>query len=293
VKGWIVLIALAACHRAAPVSTRTVTDALGRSVQLGAVRRVVSLAPSSTEIVAALGAGDRLVGIDRFSDYPVSVHALPQVGTDMEPSLEKILALRPDVVLLATSANAQRSLEPMSRAGLSVYVSRADSLEGIYGDILGIGQVLERDAAAAALVARMKRDIAAMSARVADKAPTSCAVIVWPSPLIVAARGSHVGDLVLAAGGKNVVDDSPQPFPNYSTERLVKLAPQVLVIGSHANEAPTLDALERMDSIPAVRDRRMHLVDGDLLFRPGPRVVDGVAVLLKALHPELGDGGAR
>ena len=222
----IALVSIAACHRTPATTTRTVTDAIGRPVQLGAVRRIVSLAPSSTEIVVALGAGDRLVGIDRYSDYPESVRSLPQVGTDMEPSLEKILAMRPDVVLVATSANAQRSVETMTRAGAPVYVSRADSLEGVYGDILGIGQAIDRDEAAHVLVARMKRDIAAMTASARGLPPTSCAVIVWPSPLIVAGRGSHVGDLVVAAGGTNVVDDSPQPFPNYSTERLVKRAPR-------------------------------------------------------------------
>jgi iron complex transport system substrate-binding protein len=291
-RWWLVALMLTACQGGKTAPSRTVTDALGRPVQLGTVRRIVSLAPSSTEIVAALGAGDRLVGVDRYSDYPERVRALPQVGTDMEPSLEKILGLRPDLVLVATSANAQRSVESMSHAGVPVFVSRADSLDGIYADIVSIGRAIERDAEAAALVAQMKRQIAETSAR-ASGPRISCAVIVWPSPLIVAARGSHVGDLIVAAGGTNVVDDSPQPFPNYSNERLVKHAPQVLIVGSHAGGTPSLEAIERLDSIPAVRDKRVHIVDGDLLFRPGPRVVQGVAMLLGALHPELSDGGTR
>ena len=131
-------IALCGCDRPATSRRpRVLTDAIGRRVELGEVRRVVSLAPSSTEIVHALGAGDRLDGIDRYSDYPPEVRGVTQVGTDMDPNVEKIVALRPDLVLVATSANAQRSVETMGRASLPVYVSRADSLEDIFRDIEG------------------------------------------------------------------------------------------------------------------------------------------------------------
>jgi iron complex transport system substrate-binding protein len=263
-----------------------VTDAIGRAVPLGTVTRVVSLAPSSTEIAYAIGAGSLLVGVDRYSDYPAAARALPQLGTDMEPNLERILALRPDLVLVATSANAQRSVELMTQAGLAVYVSRADSLEGVYADIVGLGRALERPQKAAALVASMRASLRALVERARGEPPIACAVIVWPSPLVVAARGSHVGDLVALAGGNNVVGDARQPFPSYSLERLIELRPRVLIVGTHTAGAPSLEAIEHFDSIPAVRDRRVHLIDGDLLFRPGPRIVEGAAALFEHLHPE-------
>jgi iron complex transport system substrate-binding protein len=286
------LVLLGACQPGRrPAPPRAVTDAIGRTVQLGAVTRIVSLAPSSTEIVFALGAGAQLVGVDRYSDFPAAARALPQVGTDMEPSLEKILALRPDLVLVATSANAQRSVEVMAQAGVPVYVSRADSLEAIFADIGGIGRALDRPRDAEALVAGMRARLAGLEARWRGSPRTTCAVVVWPSPLVVAARGSHVGDLIAAAGGLDVIGDAAQPFPSYSTERLVALAPAVLIVGTHSTGAPSMEALMRLESIPAVRDRRLHLIDGDLLFRPGPRVVDGVAALLEVLHPPpRGDG---
>jgi iron complex transport system substrate-binding protein len=287
------LALLSACHAAphAPAQ-RTLVDAIGRTVALGEVKRVVSLAPSSTEIVYALGAGAMLVGVDRYSDYPSAARALPQLGTDMAPSVETIVALKPDVVLVATSANAQRSLDLIGRTGVPVYVSRADSLNAIYADIAGIGAVLGRELQAKALVATMRTRAAAVGARYAAEPPTSAAVIVWPQPLVVAARGSHVGDLVEAAGGRNVVTESTQPYPTYSTERLVKLSPEVIIVGTHATDPPSLAALDALTAIPAVRDHRVHLVDGDLLFRPGPRVVDGIEALAALLHPAT-DGGAR
>jgi iron complex transport system substrate-binding protein len=283
----IAIVVLAACQDGRkPVPARAVTDGIGRSVRLGAVTRIVSLAPSSTEIVYALGAAAQLVGVDRYSDYPAAARALVQVGTDMEPSTERILALRPDLVLVATSANAQRSVDMLTQAGIAVYVSRADSLEAIFADIAGIGRALDRVKEADALQAAMRARLAALATRWQGRPATTCAVVVWPQPLIVAARGSHVGDLVAAAGGTDVVGDSPQPFPTYSTERLVRLAPQVIVVGTHSEGPPALAPLEALTSIPAVRDHRIQLIDGDLLFRPGPRVVDGVAALLEVLHPK-------
>ncbi len=281
------LFIVGACQRPPRevVAPRVVEDALHRKLTLGAVQRIVSLAPSSTEIVYALGAGDLVVGVDRFSDFPKEVARLPKVGSDMEPSIEKIIGLKPDLVLAATSANGQRSVEGMSKAGLAVYVSRADSLEAIFLDILGIGRALDRQPQAEALVANMRSRLATARARVHAFPETSCAVVVWPAPLVVAAQGSHVGDLLTAAGGRNVVGNAAQPFPTYSPEKLVREHPAVILVGSHSTGAPPLTALEQLSSIPAVRDRRIHVVDGDLLFRPGPRVVDGVEALVPMLHP--------
>jgi iron complex transport system substrate-binding protein len=294
VKRALVLVALlAACHRAprAPAQ-RTLVDAIGRAVALGDVKRIVSLAPSSTEIVYALGAGAMLVAVDNYSDYPKSARALPHVGTDMAPSVETILALKPDLVLVATSANAERSVDLIGRTGVPVYVSRADSLNAIYADVLGIGAALGRELQAKALVATLRTRVEVVRVRYAAEPPTSTAVIVWPQPLVVAARGSHVGDLILAAGGRNVVTESTQPYPTYSTERLVKLQPDVIVVGTHATDPPSLAALDALHAIPAVRDHRVYLIDGDLLFRPGPRVVDGIEALAKLLH-DAPDGGTR
>lgn len=280
---WLLLALLfSACQRAPRRGTRFVEDGLGRSVRVGHVQRVVSLAPSSTEIVYALGAGDRLVGVDRYSDWPEAARKVTQVGTDMEPSLERMVALHPDLVLVATTANAQRGVETMGSVGLTVYVSRADSLEQIFGDIEGIGRALERSAAATVLVADLRARVAKVPRRTQ---PVPCAVVVWPAPLVVAGRGNHVDDVLRVAGCRNVVDDASQPFPTYSTERLVKKAPEVLFVGTHTSSAPSLDSLLALDSIPAVKHHRVHTIDGDLLFRPGPRVVEGIESLASLLEP--------
>jgi iron complex transport system substrate-binding protein len=281
-------LALAGCVRPSPpsASARRVHDGLGREVALPAVvRRVVSLAPSSTEILFAVGAGPLLVGVDRYSDWPPEARAVQKVGADVDPSLERILALKPDVVFTATSANTQATAEALARLGLAVFVSRAGSLEEIYADVVAVGGAAGRAAEAARLSAAMRARIEAVHARAARRPPVPTLVVVWPEPLVVAGRASHVGDLLAAAGARNVADDSAQPFPAYSLERVIARAPELIVVGTHDHGTPPLAPLERLSTVPAVRQRRIHVVDGNLLFRPGPRVTDGVELLAHLVAP--------
>jgi iron complex transport system substrate-binding protein len=276
--------------RKTAAGAREVTDGAGRKLRLGAVKRIVSLAPSSTEIVFALGAGGLLVGVDRYSNWPPEAEKVEKVGADIDPSLERILALKPDVVLTATSANTEATVQSISRLGLPVFVSTVATFDDVYRDIAGLGEALERRSEAAQLIASMKRRVAAVSERVRGKPAVRAAIVVWSEPLVVAGGKSHVGELLRAAGGMNVAADSPQPFPTYSLERMVERAPEVIIVGSHADVTPPLRPLEALVSIPAVKHKRVLLLDGDLLFRPGPRLPEGVEALGRALHPER-DGG--
>jgi iron complex transport system substrate-binding protein len=285
----VLAAAVAGCARdRARPGGRTLTDEVGRAVTLrGPVRRLISLAPSSTEIVFALGAGDRLVGLDKYSDWPPEARRIERVGSDIDPSLERIVALAPDLVLAATSANTSAIVDAIARLGVPVYCSRVDSLADVWRDMAAIGDAIDRREAAAALVEQLRARFAAIEKRAAARPRARAAVVVWTDPLVIAGRKSHVADLLAAAGGLNVLDDSDQSFPTYSVERLVARAPEVLIVGTHADQAPPLTPLERLTTLPAVRDRRLHELDGDLLFRPGPRLADGVEALLPLLHPEL------
>jgi iron complex transport system substrate-binding protein len=291
VKRWLVVLALVAgCHRAAPTqSARMVVDGTGRQVALPAeVKRAVSLAASSTEIVFALGAGDRLVGVDRFSDFPPAAASIPRVGAEVDPNLERILALKPDVVFTATTANGASTVASLERLHVPVFVSRAYTVAEIWTDIEKIGDVLGRGPQARALTAQLRGRLDRVHARAAGQPPVPSAVVVWPQPLVVATRATFVSELLQAAGGQNVVAEEAAPFPAYSTERLAASAPAVIIIGSHATATPPLDSLRKLTAVPAVRDNRLYPVDGDLLFRPGPRIVDGAETLFDLLHPGAG-----
>ena len=262
---------MGACHRAPAPPAR-------------AVRRIVSLAPSSTEILYALGVGDRLVGVDQYSDWPPAAKKVPRVGSDLSPSVERILALAPDVVFIATSANARELPLELERLGIRVVISRVDKLDDLWRDIELSGDAVGAHDAATALVARLRARVAAVHARVAALPPPRALVVVWADPLTVVGGHSFVDDAIRAAGGNNIAGDSAQPYPQYSVERMLARAPEVIVVGSHAG-GPALAPLTAHASLPAVRDGRVHAVDGDLLFRPGPRVVDGIELLARLFHP--------
>jgi iron complex transport system substrate-binding protein len=265
----------AACRRATPPAKASAARQ---------VRRIISLAPSSTEILYALGVGDCLVGVDQYSDFPPAARAVPRVGSDLAPSVERILALEPDVVFIAASANARELPAELDRLGVHVVVSRVETLDDIWHDIAVIGDAIGRHDAAEGLVASLRARVAAVHARVAALPPVKTLVVVWADPLTVVGGHSFVDEEIRAAGGANIAGDAPQPYPQYSVERMLARAPEVIVVGSHQG-GPTLAPLTAHTSLPAVRNHRVHAVDGDLLFRPGPRICDGIETLARLFHP--------
>jgi iron complex transport system substrate-binding protein len=261
---------LLGCHRPRPAAP--------------VVRRVVSLAPSSTEILFALGAGELVVGVDQYSDWPPAARALPKVGNELLPSVERILGLRPDVVFVATSANTRELADELVRLGVRVVVSHADTFADVWRDIATIGGAVGKSDAAARLVITLGARLDAIRRRVATKPRPRTLVAVWTEPLTVAGAKSFVDEAIAIAGGDNVAADSPLPYPQYSLERLLMRAPEVIIVGTHAG-TPSLQPILAQPSLPAVRAGRVYTIDGDLLFRPGPRLVDGVGELAARLHP--------
>jgi iron complex transport system substrate-binding protein len=265
------MLALAGCHP-------------GGAPHAHEVRRIVSLAPSSTEILYALGVGDRVVGVDQYSDWPPAAAAVPRVGSDLSPSVERILALKPDVVFIATSANSRELPAELERLGVRVVISHVETLDDLWRDIVASGDAVGRHDAGVALAASLRARVAATHARVAALPVPRVLLVVWADPLTVVGGHSFVDEVIRAAGGANIAGDSAQPYPQYSVERMLARAPEVIVVGSHKG-GPPLAPLTSHTSLPAVKNGRIHSVDGDLLFRPGPRLVDGVELLARLFHP--------
>lgn len=266
----LALVAVAGCHRpGAPHAT---------------VRRIVSLSPSWTEDVYAVGAGAMLVGRDEFSDYPAAAKAVPNVGTGIQPSLERVLALRPDLVLVLRGASTPELASDLGRFGIRVLVSDTQSLDGVIGDIDRLGDAIGRKTEAARVSAGLRARLAAVRARVASLPRPKALLVEWTDPLVVIGSHSFLAEALAAAGGDNVAGDSPQPYPQYSVERLLARAPAVIIVAKQYN-GPPLEPLLKLTALPAVRDGRVYRLDADILFRPGPRVVDGVEALARMLHP--------
>jgi iron complex transport system substrate-binding protein len=274
---------------ATPAAALTVVDMLGRRVDLSRPpRRIVSLVPSATEIAFALGGEDHLVAVTDFCDFPPAARQKPSVGGMLAPSLESIVALRPDLVVATDAGNAGQTRAQLGRLGIPVYVIHANRLAEAMDAIARLGALMGRSAAVAPLRDRLQRRIEAVRAAVAAHPRPRVLYVLWPEPLIVPAREALLTELIGVAGGDSVTATEPGDYPRFSLEAAVARAPDVIVLARHgAGIGPVArEGWERLTALPAIRAGRVHEVDGNLLHRYGPRVVDGLEHLARAIHPE-------
>jgi len=287
---------LAACAPALPSNDAagiTISDGLGREVKLeSAAQRVVSLAPSNTEILFALGAGDQVIGRDEASDYPEAALALPTVGGWSGFSAEAIVALKPDLVL-AAEINSPELVAELEKLGVTVYyLSNPKTLEDLYANIEIVATLTGRDAAK--LTDSLKARVAAVDEKIA---PLSYHPSVFyevdatdPSKPYTAGPGTFIDLLIQRAGGQNVVSLAgiTDPYPQISLEQLVVMPPDIILLGdaAYGQSAETVAARQGWDTLKAVVDGKIFPFDDNLLTRPGPRLVDGLEALARLLHPE-------
>lgn len=266
-----------------------VTDQTGRQVVLPAAPgRIVSLVPSVTETVFTIGAQDRLVGVTDFCDYPAAARRKPSVGGMIAPSLEGIVALRPDLVVATTAGNRHETFDQLERLKIPVYLVNPTTVDEVLDLVVRLGRLTDRAEAAGQVVARLRERIQIIQARVAGRARPRVLYVLWPDPLIVPARGALVSELIARAGGDSVTADGGHGYPRYSMEAALARNPEVILIASHdATRSPLVRSKwERFAHVPAVSAGRLHTVDGNLMHRYGPRMVDGLEILARLIHPE-------
>lgn len=255
-------------------------------------RRVVSLAPNVTELLFAIGAGDQVVGIDRYSDQPAGrVEHLPSVGSDYEPSLEKIVGLTPDLVFLSRSANRRETADALERLGVPSFITETPAVADMPRTLRDLGRLTGHAAEAEAQWTGVQAGFAAVRARVAGRPRPRVLVVVWPEPLYVAGRETFTHDLIDVAGGQNVAADA-RGYATFPLERVLALAPEIIVLPTHAaggtGDAAAVAYWSRWPSLPAVRDHRVFAIEDAIVSRPGARLVEGAERLAALLHPETG-----
>jgi iron complex transport system substrate-binding protein len=273
----------------APAAALTYVDMLGRSVTLPAPpRRIVSLVPSATELIFALGGEGRLVGVTDFCDWPAAARQKPSVGGMVAPSLESIVALRPDLVIATDSGNRQETFEQLGRLGIPVYLVHANSLSQMMEVTARLGDLTERQAAVPALTRRLQQRIHAVVAAVGPYRRPRVLYVLWPEPLMVPGRDAIVTELIRLAGGDSITAEEPSDYPRFSIEAAVARAPDVIVLARHGagSEPIARERWDRLGNLAAVRAGHVYAVDGSVLHRYGPRIVDGLERLARAIHPE-------
>jgi len=265
----------------------TVTDDAGREVTIEArPERIVSLAPANTEIIAALGATDRLVGVTTLCDYPPEVADIEKMGDFVQPNLEAIAAAEPDLVLVTTGVQAE-IIDKLEALGASVVAVDPQSLEEVYASIATVGAAIGEPGAAEDLVESMRLQIGQVSESV-ESAPVRCFIEIAQDPLFTAGAGTLLNELLEVAGGENVVTE--EGYVAYSIEQLVQADPEVYLAtkGSMSNPSD-IEQRPGYANLAAVEAGRVAVLDDNLVSRPGPRLAEGVLQIARALHPEAFD----
>ncbi|MFH0813119.1 MAG: cobalamin-binding protein [Pseudomonadota bacterium] len=268
----------------------TFTDEVGRKVEIQAPpQRLISLAPSVTEILFAIGLGERVVGVSTYCNYPPEARKKEKIGGYITPSLEKIISLRPDFVVGTADGGLKTVVEKLAGLGIPVYVTNPKSIPGVMASIQKIGEATFSQPAAARVVASMKEKIQIIQKKVQGRPRLRVLHILAYNPLISSGKGTFVHDLIQLAGGANIAEKAKGKHPRYSMEEIITQDPQVIILSSMKSRDPLAEQRpwwDRWKEISAVRLGRIYVVDADLIHRPSPRIMDGLEEMARGIHPE-------
>ena len=264
----------------------TVTDDASRSVTIEKQpTRIVSLAPANTEIVTAIGVPiSKLVGVTTYDDYPTNVKSLPKMGDFMNPNIEAVTAAKPDLVLI-TGGIQNDVLGKLQNTGAKVVVVDPKTLDGLYESIGIVGKVTGETGGADQVVSDMMSAVDQIRTKLGDAKPTRVFMEIGFNPLFTVGKGTLIDDMIKAAGGANVVTQSG--YVPYSVEKVIKDDPSVY-FATHGGMGDPGAIAKRSgySKIAAVKNGRVVILDDNLVSRPGPRVVEGIESMARALHPE-------
>ncbi|MGB5933918.1 MAG: cobalamin-binding protein [Anaerolineae bacterium] len=273
--------------------TISVVDDAGRAVEItGVPERIISLAPSNTEVLFALGLGDKVVGVTDLCDYPEEAQEIEKVGF-VEINLEKIVDLEPDLVLYIGGTAQLEKTQTMEDLGLTVLVLAPSDIEGIFADIELVGRTTGTEDEAADLVSELRARMDEVLSRVAQAKRQPLVFYELdatdPTRPWTAGPGSFIGALITMAGGVNLGASAEMEWAQFSTEEVIAQDPEIIILGD-ANYGVTAESVEERPGwgvITAVKGGAIYPIDDTLVSRPGPRIVDGLEELARIIHPEL------
>ncbi len=276
----------------APPVTVSITDDTGRTIEIvGIPERLVSFAPSNTEILFALGLGDKVVGVSDFCDYPEAAKAIERVGSYFEPNVEKVFSLSPDLVLAPTGL--PQLIAKLEELGVPAMILAPSDMEGILADIQLVGKATGTETEAEVLVYEMRERIAVVTEKAAgvkERPRVFCEIDATdPSRPWTTGPGSFMDAMIGLSGGTNVAADAESPWVQLSAEEIIAEDPQLIILADSKYGVTAESVRERpgWEVITAVKEGAIYDIDDDLISRPGPRIVDGLVTVARIIHPEL------
>lgn len=279
------ILVLTACGPGSQIPTQYVFDDLGRLVAInGTPQRIISLAPSNTEILFALGLGDKVVGVTDYCDYPPEALNKTKVGGYANPDVEKIVALDPDLILVA-HGTPMEVVNSMAGLGLTVFGIKTTDLDDLLGDIRTIAEITDKELEAQALTLEMENRIQAVTNQTDElEQRPRVFYIVWHDPLWTAGSGTFIHELIEKGGGVNIFGNVTG-YPTISIEEVIARDPEIIITSEWSYEW-AINASE-LASTNASQTGRIYTLDDDLVQRPGPRLVEGLEWFAHFIHPQV------
>ena len=274
-----------------PSCARMVKDETSRMVNvIAAPQRIVSLAPGITETLYALGLGDRVAGVTTFCDWPAEVRKKTRVGGFTNPSIEKIVSLKPDLILATADGNRKDTVQQLERLGLPVYVIHPTHTQGVLKSILHIGEITSHEYDARKLVAALQKKLDNINLKIRDKRKPRVFFQIGLEPIVTAGGGTLINEVIERAGGVNVAGRDIANYPRYSAEGIIGAAPEIIIFAPMINDNEFVAVKrfwQKFRDVPAVRNNKIYPIDADLINRASPRIFDAVEIMAVIFHPNL------
>jgi iron complex transport system substrate-binding protein len=267
------------------------TDETGRAVRIPyPPRRILSLAPSITEILFALDLDKEIAGVTDFCDYPEAASKKPKIGGFINPSIEKIVSIQPDLIIAIRDGNRMDTIQRLIDLSFSVYVIDPKGFDGVITTLRNIGEIVGRQEKSKSITTeiRKKRDKVSTLTRSLHR-PTVFFQVGY-LPMITVGKGTLADDLIRLAGGRNLLENESTAYPSYNIELVVQKAPEIIIMSSMDSKrdySTVVKMWQTWKTIPAVKRNAIHVLDSNIVDRPTPRIVDGLGAMLRVIHPEV------
>jgi len=270
---------------------RTVTDEIGRSVNISAApRRIVSLAPGITETLYELGLDDKIVGVTSYCNWPPRARQKTRIGGFTNPSIEKIVSLKPDLIIATADGNRKDTVNQLERLGLSVYVTNPSDTDRILKSILHIGEITDKKNAAEKLVEKLRKRLDNITAQIRNKKKPRVFFQIGLEPVITAGKGTLISEVIDRAGGINIAGNDAARYPRYGAEGIMAGSPDIILFAPMSNDKE-LEAVksywQKLTQIPAIKNNKIYLINTDLISRASPRIFDAIETMALIFHPEI------
>lgn len=279
------VLAAALAVLAAPLAgAATVRDDAGHMVTLDKpAARVIAMAPHVTELLFAAGGGDRIVGAVNYSDYPEAAKRIPRIGSNREIDLERVIAMKPDLIVAWMHNNSERQIEMVRKLGVPVFLSDPQTLEGIPENVARLGQLMGTGAVANSVAGELRKQLASLRARYAGRPTVRAFYQVWDKPLYTLSGKHIVTDALRLCGGENIFDKLTVTAPIVSVESVLQADPEA-IFGTAEKNYGGVKLWKPYATLTATRNGNLFTVDGDLLNRAGPRMIAGTALMCEKLE---------